>query len=53
MGEKFKNRKEKRQVTETMYDLLQPMVKYLNNETVIKVKKALYLLGTIEIEEGE
>lgn len=47
---KFKDRKEQREVTETMEALLLPMLNYLNADTVIRVKKALYLLGEIEIE---
>lgn len=48
--EKFKDRKEQREVTETMNALLLPMLYYLNNDTAIKVRRALYLLGEIEIE---
>lgn len=51
--EKFKNRKEQRQVTETMNALLCPMLDYLNVDTAIKVKRALYLLGEIDIESQE
>lgn len=51
--EKFKNRKEQRQVTETMNALLCPMLDYLNVDTTIKVKRALYLLGEIDIESQE
>lgn len=48
--EKFKDRKERREVTETMNALLLPLLNYLNNDTAIKVRRALYLLGKIDIE---
>ena len=48
--EKFKDRKEQREVTEVMNALLLPMLNYLNADTAIKVKKALYLLGEIEVD---
>lgn len=51
--EKFKDRKEQREVTETMNALLLPMLDYLNADTAIKVKRALYLLGEIDIEPQE
>ena len=51
--EKFKDRKEQREVTETMNDLLLPMLNYLNADTAIKVRRALYLLGKIEFELPE
>lgn len=51
--EKFKNRKEQREVTETMNALLLPMLNFFDNNTAIKVKRALYLLGEIEIEPKE
>lgn len=51
--EKFKDRKEQREVTETMNALLLPMLDYLNADTTIKVKRALYLLGEIDIEPQE
>lgn len=47
---KYKSRKEQRKVTETMNALLLPSLSYLNNDTAIIVKRALYLLGEIEIE---
>lgn len=50
---KFKDRKEQREVTETMNALLLPMLDYLNADTAIKVRRALYLLGKIEIESQE
>lgn len=50
MSEKFKDRKEQRKITETMSALLLPMLPYLNSNTAIIVKRALYLLGEIEIE---
>lgn len=50
--EKFKDRKEQREVTETMNALLLPMLNLncLNADTAIKVRRALYLLGEIEVE---
>ena len=51
MNEKFKDRKERRKVTETMNALLLPLLFCLNNDTAIIVKRALYLLGEIEIEQ--
>ncbi len=51
--EKFKDRKEQREVTEVMNALLLPMLNYLNADTVIKVRRALYLLGEIEVESQE
>ena len=51
--EKFKDRKEQREVTEVMNALLLPMLNYLNADTVIKVRRALYLLGEIEVEPQE
>lgn len=48
--ERFKDRAEQRQVIETMNDLLLPMLKYLNADTAIAVRRALYLLGEIGIE---
>ena len=51
--EKFKDRKEQREVTETMNALLAPMVYYLNADTARKVRRALYLLDNIEIEPQE
>lgn len=53
MNEKFKDRKEQRKVTETMNALLLSLLPYLSNETAIVVKRALYLLGEIEIEPQE
>lgn len=53
MGEKFKDRKEQRNVTETMNSLLLPLLPYLSSETAIVVKRALYLLGEIEVEPQE
>ena len=51
--EKYKDRREQRKVTETMNALLLPMSYYLNSETAIVVKRALYLLGEIEVESQE
>ena len=51
--EKFKDRKEQRQVTEVMNGLLLPTLNYLNADTAIKVRRALYLLGEIEVEPQE
>lgn len=53
MSEKFKDRKEQRKVTETMNAMLLPLLPCLNSETAIIVKRALYLLGEIEIEPQE
>ena len=53
MDEKFKDRKEQRKVTEIMNALLLPLLSYLNSDTAIIVKRALYLLGEIEIEPQE
>jgi hypothetical protein len=50
MDKMFKDRKEQRKVTETMNFLLLPLLPYLNSDTAIIVKRALYLLGEIEIE---
>ena len=51
--EKFKDRKEQREVTETMNALLLSILHYLNDDTAIKVRRALYLLGKIEFELPE
>lgn len=53
MDKMFKDRKEQRKVTETMNSLLLPLLPYLNSDTAIIVKRALYLLGEIEIEPQE
>lgn len=53
MGEKFKDRKEQRKVTETMNALLLPLLQYLTSDTAIIVRRALLLLGEIEIEPQE
>lgn len=49
----YKDRPEQRKVTETMNALLLPLLPHLNSETVIIVKRALYLLGEIEVEPQE
>ncbi len=49
----YKDRTEQRRVTETINSLLLPMLDYLNNDTAIIVKRALYLLGEIKIEPQE
>lgn len=46
----YKDRSEQRKVTETMNALLLPLLSYLSSETAIIVKRALYLLGEIEVE---
>lgn len=46
----YKDRREQRKVTETMNALLSPLLPYLNSDTAIIVRRALYLLGKIEIE---
>lgn len=47
---KYQSRKEQRKVTETMNALLLPLLPHLNSDTAMIVKRALYLLGEIEIE---
>ena len=49
----YKDRREQRKVTETMNALLLPLLPYLNSDTAIIIKRALYLLGEIEIEPQE
>lgn len=49
----YKDRCEKRKITEGMNALLLSLLPYLNSETAIIVKRALYLLGEIEIEPQE
>ena len=51
--EKYKDRDERQKVTETMNLLLSPILPNLNSDTAISVKRALYLLGEIEIESRE
>lgn len=46
----YKNRKEQREITETMNSLLLQLLPYLNSDTAIKLRRALHLLGEIEIE---
>lgn len=53
MSKKFKDRKEQRKVTETMNALLLPLLSYCNNDTKEIIKRALYLLGEIEVEPQE
>lgn len=53
MSKKFKDRKEQRKVNETMNSLLLPLLLHLTSETTIVVKRALYLLGEIEVESQE
>lgn len=53
MSEKFKDRKEQRKITETMNALLLPLLPHLTSDTAIIVRRALYLLGEIEIESQE
>ena len=50
---KYQNRKEQRNVTETMNALLLPLLPYLTSDTAIIVKRALYLLGEIEVDPQE
>ena len=47
---RFKDRTEQRQVVELMNELLLPTLNYLNADTAILVRRALYLLGEIGIE---
>ncbi len=49
----YKDRTEQRRVTETMNSLFLPMLNYLNNDTAIIVRRALYLLGEIKIKPQE
>lgn len=51
--EKYKDRKEQRQVTETMCKLLLPLLDHLDTNTAINVRRALYLLSKIDIESQE
>ena len=46
----YKDRREQRKVTEAMNSLLLPLLPYFSSETAIIVKRALHLLGEIEIE---
>lgn len=50
---KYESRKEQRKVTETMNAMLLPLLPHLTSDTAIIVKRALYLLGEIEIEPQE
>ena len=49
----YKDRTEQRRITETMNALLLPLSHYLDSDTAIIVKRALYLLGEIKIEPQE
>lgn len=49
----YKDRCEQRKVTEVMNALLLPLLPYLSSETAVVVKRALYLLGKIDIEPQE
>ena len=51
--EKFKNRKEQREITEIMNEVLLPLLKYINTETAIKIRRGLYLLSKIDVEPQE
>ena len=51
--QKYQSRKEQRKVTETMNSLLLPLLPHLTSDTASIVKRALYLLGEIEIEPQE
>lgn len=53
MSGKFQDRKEQRKVTETMNALLLPLLPHLTSDMAIIVKRALYLLGEIEVEPHE
>ena len=50
---KYKDRKEQRKVMETMDSLLLPLLNHCNNDTGSIIRRALYLLGEIEIESQE
>ena len=47
---RFKDRTEQRRVVELINELLLPTLEYLNADTAIAVRRALYLLGEIGIE---
>ena len=49
----YKDRRERRKVTETMNALLLPILPHLTSDTAIIVKRALYLLVEIEVEPQE
>ena len=51
--EKFKSRKEQREVTEAMNAVLLPLLEHFDAETAIKIKRGLYLLSKIDIEPQE
>ena len=53
MSGKYKDRKEQRKVIETMSALLLPLLPYYDNDTKDIIKRALYLLGEIEVEPQE
>ena len=50
---KYKDRKEQRKVTETMDSLLLPLLDHCNNDTATTIRRALYLLGHIDVESHE
>ena len=50
---RFKDITEQRQVVELMNELLIPTLNYLNADTAIAVRRALYLLGEIGVEKNE
>ena len=49
----YKDRREQRNVTETMNNLLLPLLPHLNSEVASIVKYSLYLLDNIEVEPQE
>ena len=49
----YKDRKEQREITETMNSLLLQLLPYLNSDMASKVRRALQLLGEIEIRREE
>ena len=50
---KFKDRKEQRQVTETMGALLLPLMPFLNEETCNRIEIGMRILRDTDIEEQE
>ena len=51
--EKFKSRKEQREITETMNAVLLPLLEHFDTETEIKIRRGLDLLSKIDIEPQE
>lgn len=51
--ELYESRKEQRHITEEMNALLLPLARYLDDDTKKVVKRALYLLENIDIQENK